>query len=277
MRFAAFGIVSKLHDKFPRLKIAIIKRAYWKTPPDPKQCFCSNPENSWSQLPKAVLQSIEELLLYVHESDEISKQIEPENERKDIPKRIKFYAKVDIEVLAAVMSTVHTYKNKPPLDEVRKAMLKAASKRMLEIKYCSTKPPPQPPPFISWFGANDLLDLDAVAAETTAAQKPTTSDETKAKVAVLEFDEKTGQLLNQQVSFEKADVRNKATSIEIPWKGWHEANLNMAAITADKTAIVMMLETIHRRWDVSAVNVQMKMNSAGKISLVAGANMPAKS
>ena len=45
---------------------------------------------------------------------------------------------------------------------------------------------------------------------------------------------------------------------------------------ADKAAIVTMLENLHRGWDVSAVEVQI-MNAAGKIYLVAGANMPAKS
>ena len=37
-----------------------------------------------------------------------------------------------------------------------------------------------------------------------------------------------------------------------------------------------MLENLHRQWDASAVEVQM-MSDAGKIYLVAGANMPAKS
>ena len=44
----------------------------------------------------------------------------------------------------------------------------------------------------------------------------------------------------------------------------------------DKAAIASMLENLHRQWDVSAVEVQM-MSDAGKIYLVAGANMPAKS
>ena len=53
--------------------------------------------------------------------------------------------------------------------------------------------------------------------------------------------------------------------------------MDVAETAADKAAIVTMLENIHRRWDVSAVQVQMMMNSTGKISLVAGANMPANS
>ena len=67
------------------------------------------------------------MLLYIHESKEISKQIEPTSEKKDSHKRIGFYAKVDIDVVSAIMSTVATYKGKPPVPEVQKAMLKAAS------------------------------------------------------------------------------------------------------------------------------------------------------
>ena len=52
--------------------------------------------------------------------------------------------------------------------------------------------------------------------------------------------------------------------------------MDVGRTPADKAAIVTMLENLHRKWDVSAVQVQM-MNAAGKIYLVAGANMPAKS
>ena len=128
----------------------------------------------------------------MHESKEISRHIEPANQKSDSPKRICFYAKVNIEVAAALMSTVVEYKNKPPIDQVRNAMIKAASKRMQEIKHCSSKLPPHPKIFgITWFGANDLVDQTAVAPQTTAAGAAT-SDATKAKVAVAEFDEKQG-------------------------------------------------------------------------------------
>ena len=181
--------MKKLNDRFPRVKVAIIKRAYWKNPPK-GNCFCSNPESAWAAVAAPVLQSAEDLLRYLHESNEISNHIEPENENSDSPKRTRFYAKVDIEVVAALMSTVVENRNKLPIDQVRIAMLKAASKRMQEIKFCSSKLPPHPKILgITWFSANDFVDQAAVAAQTTAAGGAT-SCETKAKVAVLEFDEK---------------------------------------------------------------------------------------
>ena len=206
LRFSAFGVVNKLPVKCPRVKIAIIKRAYWKKPPDPKTCWCSNPEPAWAAVAAPILERAEDLLLYVHESNEISKQIEPENEKKDSHKRISFYARVDIDVVSALLSTVVAYKGKPAIEEVQKAMLKAASKHMQDIKYSSNAPPPTPPSFVEWFNAKDLLDQTAVAAQTTAAQAAT-SGETQAKVAVLQFDQYTGALLNEQVTFEKADAQ----------------------------------------------------------------------
>ena len=52
--------------------------------------------------------------------------------------------------------------------------------------------------------------------------------------------------------------------------------MNVGRTLVDKATIASMLENIHRQWDASAVEVQM-MSDAGKIYLVAGANMPAKS
>ena len=84
--------------------------------------------------------------------------------------------------------------------------------------------------------------------------------------------------MNQQVSFEQQKATARAAPIEVPWKCWYNEYLNVAATAADKAAIVNMLETIHRRWDASAVGVQMILNSTDKqISVVASANMPAKS
>ena len=49
----------------------------------------------------------------------------------------------------------------------------------------------------------------------------------------------------------------------------------IAAVAADKAAVVGVLENIHRRWDVSAVDVKVMLLD-GKASVVAGADMPKK-
>jgi hypothetical protein len=49
----------------------------------------------------------------------------------------------------------------------------------------------------------------------------------------------------------------------------------IAAVAADKAAVVCMLENIHRRWDVSTVDVEVMLLD-GKASVVAGADIPNK-
>ena len=58
LRFAAFGVVNKLHDRFPRVKIAIIKRAYWKKAKDDKSCWCGNPEAAWAAVAAPILKML---------------------------------------------------------------------------------------------------------------------------------------------------------------------------------------------------------------------------
>ena len=68
--------MSKLSEKVPRVRIAIIKRVYWKKLADPRNCWCASHENTWTAVAAPILQSAEELLLYMHESQRISKQIQ---------------------------------------------------------------------------------------------------------------------------------------------------------------------------------------------------------
>ena len=75
---------------------------------------------------------------------------------------------------------------------------------------------PGPGIWIDWFNADTLLDQTAVAAGTTQAT-------TQAKVEVLKFDQKVGQMLNTQVEFDQAK-KAKALPDELPCKHWHEVN-----------------------------------------------------
>ena len=187
---------------------------------------------------------------------------------------MKLYAKFDIEVVSALLSTVLAYKNKPPMGEVRKALLEAAKTRFQDINYSIDALPPKPPVFISWFEPKDLVDQTAVAAQTTSAVAAG-SAEAHASVKVLAFDPESGNLLTEQVTFEnKKDVKKQP--IELPWKAWYQQHVDVGQTLVDKAAIASMLENLHRQWDVSAVEVQM-MSDAGKIYLVAGADMPATS
>ena len=77
--------MNKIDDTFPWTKIAILKRAYRKKPTDARNVWCSNPEAAWTTVSDNILQSVEHVLLYMHETDMIQKNIEkwfPENDQK---------------------------------------------------------------------------------------------------------------------------------------------------------------------------------------------------
>ena len=103
------------------------------------------------------------------------------------------------------------------------------------------------------------------------------SEATKAKVEVMKFDERTGILLNEQVTFEKEQDKAKRQPIALPWKEWHNDHRGAAQTMADKAAIVSLMENLHRQWDTGAVQVQIMSKDKGQIHALAGANMEANS
>ena len=92
---------------------------------------------------------------------------------------------------------------------------------------------------------------------------------------VIQFDQRTGVALNEQVTFETTK-KGALPPIELPWKEWHNEHRGVAQTMADKAAIVTMIENLHRQWDTGAVQVQI-MSAEGKIHVLAGANMEANS
>ena len=275
LRFAAFGVVNKLDDALPRSKVAIIKRAYRKKSGDPKNVWCSSPENTWTAVAASAMQSLEELLRYVHESEEIQKKIDPDNPARNSPKRTGWYGNVDIALADKLMATYVQSRGKANLGEIRSALLKAVSTYMIELKFDKDNPPPAAAQKSDWITTVDLLDQTAVAAGNPQGT-PTSLEETQAKVEVLKFDQKTGAMLNKQVEFTVADGTGKAAPIQLPWKSWHEEQQNMALDDADKAAVVTTLENIHRLWDISGVNVAILLNESNKTSVTAVAAMQPK-
>ena len=164
------------------------------------------------------------------------------------------------------------YKNKPPIEVARKAMLTSVAKNMSDDQIRR--------------GMNlksvvdcEWITFEVAPAQTAVASATTQAGESNAKVEVLQFDEKTGVLLKKQVTFDEQD-RSRGETIEAPWKSWHEQHLNMGAKQADKACVVTMLENIHRKWDVSTVDVKIMLkgdkSGATKALVVAGAKVKQK-
>ena len=144
LRFVAFGVVNKIDASFPRTKIAINKRPYRKKSPDPRNVWCSNPEAAWTAVAANLLHSVEHMLLYLHETHKIRQNIDQCDARDDSHKRTQIYGNVDIAVVESVMTTIIQHKAKTTREQVRKAMLEAVSKYILEIKFHTKAPPPAP-------------------------------------------------------------------------------------------------------------------------------------
>jgi hypothetical protein len=63
LRLAAFKNVNLIDIEYPRIKVALIKRAYRKKP---TFTWCPHPELGWSRMNKNELEVVEEFLHYVH-------------------------------------------------------------------------------------------------------------------------------------------------------------------------------------------------------------------
>ena len=112
MRFAAFGVLNKIGVAYPWVKIAILKRVYKKPA---KSNWCANPETWWANVPKAPMDSAEQLLRYVH-ATAVAADWEPS-------KKTSWLGNADIAIAHAFADICTQHKIKPPVDKAREAML----------------------------------------------------------------------------------------------------------------------------------------------------------
>ena len=208
MRFAGFKVVNKLDAAFPRMKIAIIKRAYRKKAVNG---WIADPESSWTAIAGPILESAEQLLRYTHSDEKLSFTT---HHAKSV-----CFGNVDIGIADALMSTIVEYKNKPSIDVAQKAMLTSVAKNLSDdqIRWCMT--------YKSVVGC-EWIKFEVAPAQTAVAAATTQAGESNAKVEELQFDEKTGVLPKEQVTFDEQD-RSRGETIEAPWKSWREQNLNL--------------------------------------------------
>ena len=199
MRFAAFGVLNKIGVAYPWVKIAILKRVYKKPA---KSNWCANPETWWANVPKAQMDSAEQLLRYVH-ATAVAADWEPS-------KKTSWLGNVDIAIAYAFADICTQHKSKPPVDKAREAMLNGLAKmKGFDVTVFKAAPPEGS----QWIKFENALPQTASAA--SASQTAVAAD-TNAAVSVLHFDEKTGVQLNQQVRFE--NQTKTSIHIEVPWK-----------------------------------------------------------
>ena len=131
MRFATFGVPNKIGVAYPWMKIAILKKAYKKPA---KQNLCSNPEVWWTNVPKAPMDSAEQLLRYVHATAVAAGWAHST--------KTKWLGNVDIAIAESFADIATAHKSKPPVEKVREALLNGLAKMKgfnATVFNCSTR------------------------------------------------------------------------------------------------------------------------------------------
>ena len=227
LRLAAFGVVNKIDSRCPRIKVAVLKRAYRK---NPSYGYCPTPEAAWGSKHFAELEPLEQLLHYFHvEAKAAVAVLFPEKQQH------LFLANVDCAATEAFISVTNKQNS-------RKAMLEACHKYYAQLeegakKLSSPKRDVQllAEPSKKWM---DFRALD----EKTAPQSATKVLAPK----LLQFDADSGRLLNAQ---DERQAREKEKGeFQLPWRLWCNADetTRMGEEKTDEDAIQMVLRLLHK-------------------------------
>ena len=246
---AAFKEVNKIVNKFPRAKLAIIKRAYCLTPN--KDGFCPPPEGLWGRVKHEEMEKLETLLKYWDRT------------LADIINRMNAYdaqklrANVFVNAAAAFIKSVGIQGVKVGDGDVQRAMLVCTLEDYAVVSEHAKKhgiivPPPE------CVGADDTwIDYAEVKkqvddekkkeAEKAAALAAALADgESKKKIlpVCILYDE-LGNPLTQQ---ETHDPKKKPAKLELPVKAWLDSPVGKELSTekADMAAITFAMHAIHQ-------------------------------
>ena len=116
--------------------------------------------------------------------------------------------------------------------------------------------------------------LDWTKKRTDTAVAAKAKAKANSEVVVMEYNEETGQKLNQQLNFDK-DGKQSAQTVKLPWRDWYkDRQHDMGALAADKNATVAMLHSLHERFDMVSQSVDVLLTDK-QVSAVATAAVKA--
>ena len=272
LRLCAFAEVNKIPAQFPRTKVAVLKRAYRETP---KNGFCPNPETAWARVPEDRLTSLEQLLQYFHTRCETAVAVWPN------PKaQVLFLANVDVAAADAFI--------KSKVSSTKKDLMLATWKFVLQLRAAQAADPDAgnkfrrpwtlEEPEAKWL-AMDLWQAAVAAAEAEAAAVGAVPE--RATPQVLQFNEKTGELLNQQP--ETQPTKESTQPNVLPWGRWMaaEGTRALGRVAAAKEAALTVMHLLHEGGCDAPVGVNaaatgaLKINGGTGIHVVALKELPA--
>ena len=241
LRLGVFSDVNKMRIECPKSKIAVLKRAYRKTP---QFGYCPSPESSWSKKTLEELRTLEHLLHYYHVElkDWLATCWEPD-------KVLLLLANVDVAAADAFIAS-----DEP---KQRENVLKATLKYYQDLTaVAATKKTPLPASNCTWIKYDKEAQKNEKQSEKTSAISP----------RVLDFDEATGNLLTKQEEKDGAAQERRPTIL--PWQFWWSENTSLGEDVAACDAVVSVLFNIHRHPQSRNAHVQVLYDENKKMKRV---------
>jgi len=237
LRLSAFGVVNRVSEMAPWVKISLIKRAWRKKPVNG---FCPSPEPLWADVKWDRLEKLEEVLRFFHVANGVAAH--------DPKSRTKLMANIDVVATDAFYVAEVSHRRKAQsMKCLKEQLLKSVETYVEPFGITGDAMKSVDTPWIDFKGVAGPV-ADQPAADTNIAP------------VVIKFDEKTGKALNGQVDFQ-----TKATEevrFKLPWREWLVVNKScgsaaLGVFDADKASAVAAIHAIHENFDVAAQKVDV--------------------
>ena len=239
LRLHAFVEINKVPNHLPRVKIAALKRAYYKKP-----CYglCPSPETKFHTASEDYTARLEELLHYFHSFCKTAY----ESVFKDEHQRAMFRANVDVAAAEAFICA----KDNVTQEELCSQMLQATKKYHDQLQAVLPNE------------INDKrLEWIRFPRETKANTNPASAvAESKLLPKVIRFDPVSGEVLTQQEKRE-TEKRPGPQFEPLPWRSWHISTVFSTGMEeAAMRATSQVLYTLHARTDYTDVPLEVFMD-----------------
>ena len=247
LRFAAIADANKICPHAPLSRIAALKQSYRKKP---QNGFCTGPGAEWTQQTWDRMQHLEALLrhLHVRMKAHMEARLAPQS-------RGLWLANVDVAAADAFTGS----KNDSGInafEKTKKAMLAATAKYVHQIKGAEIKADAE------WIVFANLMQqiTSAVATEAPEVVKP----------KLIQFNEETGEALDQQIAFKMVKEEQKRTyTASLPWRECRQAHPNRGGTQADNAVAFALLQQVHAMYAVEKLPIDIEFDAKGRIRVIA--------
>jgi hypothetical protein len=245
LRYQAFAEANKVDARAPRVKVAMIKRAYRKKP---SNGMCPSPEASWKDFHPSQLLTLEAMLHYFHVTCKPAyQQLAPQS-------RNRLMANIDV---AACDAFITLKSDANGLPKTQKVLIEATTKYAHEIGP-KLPPPDKTQSWITFPTAEAVAKAKAAPVVVEVAPR------------LLEFDESTGTLLNQQIEFDPVAKKgeNAKGCYPLPWRDWLASNSHhsLGVTEVGIGSAVAAMHHLHATFDTDSQKIDL--SSEGNVITV---------